>query len=50
MQKDTDEHNRRVEAADLAGAKAGEIAAATTERHTKEMLQRPWRKLQYVSK
>ena len=50
VQMDTDEHNRRVEAADLAGAKAGEIPAAATERHTKEMRQRPWRKLEYVSK
>ena len=31
-------HKRRVEAAFLAGAKAGEISAAATERHTKEML------------
>ena len=50
MQKDTDEHNRRVEAAGLSEAKAGEIATAATERHTKEMLQRPWRKLEDVSK
>ena len=50
VQKDTDDHNCRVEAADLAVAEAGEIVAAATERHTKKMRQRPWRRLEEVSK